>query len=103
MNLNRVTIIGRLAQEPTFGETKNGKEKAQFTVTTQKVYTKDGQRREKSEYHSCTAFGRLADVIKMLRVGQQVMVEGELQNHGELTIIVASNVQSYREKVDGIH
>jgi single stranded DNA-binding protein len=82
MNLNRVTIIGYVGQEPVIKE--NSRTQAALSVATTKRW-KDGsdQLQEKTSWHRVFAFGAAALYAqKSIAAGDFVFVEGEL-NYGE--------------------
>ena len=83
-NLNRVQLIGHLAADPEWRVTDTQHEMTSFRLATNKVYyTTQGPkkvREQKTEWHSCLAWGKLAKIIyDHLTKGQMVFVEGELE------------------------
>ncbi len=88
---NSVTIIGNLGFDPEFKELKNGNSLAKIRVATNEYYKDaNGDRVERTQWHSCVAFGKKAESMKMLlKKGKGVAVQGKL-NH-----------RSYEDK-DGI-
>ncbi len=75
--MNRVLLTGRLTRDPELRTTAAGKAVVQFAVATHEYV---GGGKEKSEFHSVVAWGRLAETCgKYLGKGQQVGVEGRLQ------------------------
>lgn len=80
-SLNRVTIIGHLGKDPESRFLPDGKAVANFTVATSETWKdKDsGEKKEKTEWHRITAFGKLAEICgEYLRKGALVYVEGKL-------------------------
>jgi len=79
-NLNKVMLIGRLGQDPEVKDVGDSKV-ANFSIATNDTWKdKKGEKQEKTEWHSCQAWGRLADLAAMyLFKGNQVYVEGALQ------------------------
>ena len=49
-SLNRVTLVGRLGGEVEHRQTSNGSSVGNFTVATSESYTKDGEKKEKTEW-----------------------------------------------------
>lgn len=79
-NLNKVQLIGRLGTHPEetiVGETKV----AEWTMATNDTWKdKNGEKQEKTEWHTCKAWGRLADLaVNYLNKGSQVYVEGAIE------------------------
>ncbi len=80
--LNKVQLIGRLGAEPEARSFSNGGEVVNLRVATSESWKdKDGNRQEKSEWHSVAIFnenlGRVAK--EYLRKGSKVYLEGQLQ------------------------
>lgn len=79
-DLNRATIIGRLGADPELRYMQNGKAVANIRIATSERWTKDGEKQERTEWHSVTAYDKLAEIIgQYLRKGSQVYIEGRLQ------------------------
>tara|TARA_R100000656_G_scaffold122660_1_gene98435 strand:- start:355 stop:798 length:444 start_codon:yes stop_codon:yes gene_type:complete len=79
-NLNKVILIGRLGTHPE--ETILGESKvAEFSVATNDTWKdKNGEKQERTEWHTCKAWGRLADLaVNYLTKGSQVYLEGSIQ------------------------
>lgn len=81
MDLNRVTILGRLTRDPELRSTASGKAVASMGVATGRVWTdKAGVKQEKTEFHNCVLWGRLGEIAgQYLTKGRQVYVEGRLE------------------------
>ena len=80
-NLNKVTLIGRLGQDPEIRYTQSGNAVANATMATNDYWTdKQGEKQERTEWHSLVFWGKLADLAQSyLKKGSQVYVEGRLQ------------------------
>ena len=80
-NLNKVTLIGRLGQDPEIRYTQSGSAVANATIATNDYWTdKQGGKQERTEWHSLVLWGKLADLAQSyLKKGSQVYVEGRLQ------------------------
>ena len=78
--LNRVMIIGRLGADPELRYTQAGQPICSLRIATDESYTdKDGNRVERTEWHSVVAFGKTADHCnQFLHKGSLVYVEGKL-------------------------
>lgn len=96
MFLNKVQLIGNLTRDPELKSLPSGVKVCAFSVATNEVYTKDGQKIEKAEFHNIVVFGRVAEnVAKFLRKGSQVYVEGKLQTRSW----EAEGVKRYRTEI----
>ena len=82
-NLNKVTLIGRLGQDPEIRYTQSGSAVASVNIATNDYWTdKQGEKQERTEWHSLVLWGRLADLAQSyLKKGSQVYVEGRLQTN----------------------
>jgi single-strand DNA-binding protein len=79
-DLNKVQLIGRLGKDPEARYMPNGTAVCNFSLATgEKWKDKNGDKQERTEWHSITAFGKVAEVVaEYLRKGSQVYVEGKL-------------------------
>jgi len=82
MDLNRATLIGRLTRDPELRTTPNGKNVASFGLATGRVWFDGaGNKQEKTEFHNCVLWGKLADIAKQYLVkGKQIYLEGRIEN-----------------------
>lgn len=80
MGLNKFMGIGRLGQDPEVKDLEHGK-LVRFSIAINETWTdRDGNKKEKTEWVSCSAFGKLADLCAMYLVkGKMVFVEGKLE------------------------
>lgn len=79
MNLNRVTLIGRLGKDPELKVMTNFSV-CNFTLATTMTWMKEGQKQSKTEWHDITLFGKLGEnANKYLSKGKLVYVEGRLE------------------------
>jgi len=80
--INKVILIGNLGQDPEVRFMPNGGAVTNFSVATSESW-KDkntGQQQERTEWHRCVAFGKLAEICgAYLKKGSKVYVEGKLQ------------------------
>jgi single-strand DNA-binding protein len=81
MDLNRATVLGRLTRDPEVRTTPNGKTVANITIATGRVWTdQSGAKQEKSEFHNCVLWGKLADIAgQYLAKGRRVYAEGRIE------------------------
>ncbi|HEU4333664.1 MAG TPA: single-stranded DNA-binding protein [Candidatus Eisenbacteria bacterium] len=79
--VNKVILIGNLGRDPEVRTTTTGQRVANFTLATSRQWTgQDGQRQEKTEWHSIVVWGKLAEICeKYLQKGKQVYIEGRIE------------------------
>ena len=80
-SLNRVQLIGNLGKDPELRRTQSGTAVVSFSVaTTEKFKGKDGQQKEETEWHNCTAWNKSAEILaQYLKKGSSVYIEGKLK------------------------
>ena len=78
--INKAIIVGNLGADPEIRYTQSGTAVASFRVaTTERWKGQDGQMQEQTEWHSCNAWGKLAEICgKYLQRGSKVYVEGSI-------------------------
>lgn len=80
--LNQANIIGRLGRPPEVRYTASGTAVANLSIATTEVYSdrQTGERKETTEWHRVSFFGRLAEVAgQYLGKGSLVYVSGRLR------------------------
>ena len=79
--VNKVILIGNLGQDPEVRYTPGGKAVANITVATSETWKdQQGQQQERTEWHRCTMYARLAEIAgEYLKKGSKVYLEGRLQ------------------------
>ena len=104
MNINKVTLVGRLTRDPEIRTTNTGSTVASISLATNSFWTdKNGQKQENTEFHNIVIFGKLAEVAGQYLVkGQEAFFEGRLQTRSyvgkdnverRVTEIVATEMQ----------
>ena len=85
MNKNIALLAGRIGSDPDIKETASGK-LAKFSLATSETWKgRDGEKKEKTQWHRCVAFGRTADFIaERMSKGAGVFIEGTIE-YGEYT------------------
>ena len=80
-SVNRVTLLGNLGADPDVRFTTAGTQVATVNLATSENWTdKNGERRERTEWHRLVLWRRLAEIAgEYLRRGSKVYVEGKLQ------------------------
>ncbi len=81
MDLNRVSLLGRLVRDPEVRTTTTGKTVASVTVATGRVWTDaSGVKQEKTEFTPCVLWGKIGEIAgKYLSKGRRVYIEGRLE------------------------
>ena len=79
MNINRITLCGYTGKEAKTTATQNGRNISRLSVATTKRY-KDARQewQEKTQWHTCVAYGSTADYTAKIATGAHVFLEGEL-------------------------
>ena len=79
--VNKAIIVGNLGQDPDLKHLDGGTAVANFTVATnEKWKDKDGEWKERTEWHKLVAWGKLAEICgQYLHKGIKVYIEGRLQ------------------------
>ncbi len=78
--LNKVMLIGNLGRDPEQKFLQNGGSVCTFSLGTTESFTKDGEQKERTEWHSVVFFGKLAEIAgEYLSKGSNVYVEGSLK------------------------
>src|SRR6187431_1757120 len=77
IGMNKVMLVGRLTRDPELRSLPSGKHVSTFTIATNEFR---GGNNERTEYHPCVAWDRLAEITgQFLTKGQLVDIEGRLQ------------------------
>lgn len=83
-SLNRVTLIGRLGNDPEVRNFANGGQVVSFSLATSESWKdrNSGERQERTEWHRISIFtDGLGDMVaKHARKGGLVYIEGKLEN-----------------------
>lgn len=81
LNINSVTIAGRLTKDPELKALPSGISVCSFSVASNRTWKdKDGQKQEEAEFHNVVFFGKTAEVIsKYFAKGREIYVEGRLK------------------------
>ena len=79
--LNRATLLGNLGQDPELKYTQGGQAVLKLSLaTTEFVPSKDGEGKERVEWHRITVWGKRAEGLnKILSKGSRIYVEGSIQ------------------------
>jgi len=98
MDLNRVTLLGRLTRDPEVKTTPSGKTVANMTVATGRVWVdQSGAKKEKTEFSNCVLWGKIGEIAgQYLTKGRQVYLEGRLETRDWTG---QDNIKRYRTEV----
>jgi single-strand DNA-binding protein len=79
--VNKVILIGNLGADPELRQTQSGPVCNMRVATTERWTTQDGQKQERTEWHTVVVWGRQAENCqRYLAKGRPVYVEGSLQS-----------------------
>lgn len=80
MDLNKAIVCGRLTRDPEGKVLDNGTPVTNFSIASNRRWTKDGQQQEEVEYHNVVVFGKQGEACaEFLRKGNTALVEGRLK------------------------
>ncbi|QEG08981.1 single-strand DNA-binding protein [Aeromonas phage 4_4512] len=79
--VNKAVILGNVGDDPSIRYMPNGKAVANFTVATSESWKdQQGHKQERTEWHRCTAYDKLAEIIgEYVKKGSKLYLEGKLQ------------------------
>lgn len=79
---NKVSLIGRLGAQPEVTTLEQGRKMARFSIAINTSYKdKSGGFVKDTQWHTVNAWGVQAErVAKLLQKGQEIMIEGRLNN-----------------------
>lgn len=79
LNLNKVTLCGRLTADVELKQTTSGKSVVSFTLAINRPRGKDNEE-QKADFFECTAWEKTAEFIsKYFHKGESLYIEGELR------------------------
>ncbi|MEE2789903.1 MAG: single-stranded DNA-binding protein, partial [Myxococcota bacterium] len=81
-SVNKVILVGRLGADPEIRYTQSGQPVGSLRLATSENWNdRDGNRQERTEWHSVTVWGKQAELCgQYLAKGRQVYIEGRLQS-----------------------
>lgn len=80
--VNMVVLLGSVGKDPEIRSTSGGKAIAAFSLATSQSWNdkQSGEKVERTEWHNCVAFGKLAEIIgQYVHKGSKVYVRGSLK------------------------
>lgn len=79
--INKVTLIGNLGGDPSFKSFNNGGSVTNISLATSEVWKKDGETKERTEWHNVVFHNGLAEVAnKYLQKGSRIYLEGSIRS-----------------------
>ena len=80
--MNVQQLIGNVGKTPEITHTKSGDSIANFSVATSTRWKdKEGKRQERTEWHNCVVFGKLAGVVELyVKKGDKLYISGETRH-----------------------
>ena len=95
--VNKVTLIGNLGRDPELFHTQSGQPVARLSIATNKVWTKNGERQRRTEWHRVVVWGLRAErLTAQLHKGRLVYVEGRVCTR---TFTNADEVEQMRTEI----
>ena len=79
--MNRVFLIGNLGADAEVKALPSGEAVCNFRLaTSEKFKNRAGEQEERTEWHTCTLFGKRAEALgKYLTKGKKILVEGSIR------------------------
>jgi len=78
--LNRCDFIGRLGRDVETRYLPSGEQVSTFSLAATEKWTKEGEKKERTEWVKCVCFGKLAELAsKYIGKGSLVYVSGKMQ------------------------
>jgi len=75
--LNKIMVIGNVGRDAEMRYAPSGSAVTTFSVATNRTYTRDGEKKEETEWFTVEAWNRLAELTNQFVVkGRKVYVEG---------------------------
>jgi len=88
MDLNKVTLIGNMVQDPESRSLPSGQHVTKFSLATNYAWqdARTKTKKEAVDFHDIIAWGKLGDIIKQyVKKGSKLYVEGRLRNRKYVT------------------
>jgi len=97
---NRITLIGRLGQNPELKTFDSGSQKCTFSLAThESIKNAQGEKREETRWHQVVVWGMLSELaLKYLKKGDLCALEGKVQYRSYQD---AQGVTQYRTEIVG--
>jgi len=78
--VNMAILLGNVGAEPEIRTTQGGTRMAKFSLATSRTFTdRNQQTQEETEWHRCTVWGKLADVVEAyVHKGDRLYIRGRI-------------------------
>ncbi|MGJ1360008.1 single-stranded DNA-binding protein [Sphingobacterium siyangense] len=77
--MNKLILVGRIGKDPETRTFDNGSVTTFSLATTETFKDRSGERREKTEWHNISFWGKLGEsVAKFFKKGDPILVEGKI-------------------------
>ena len=78
---NQVQLIGHVGNQPNTISFDSGKKVTRFSMATNEVYHKEGEKVEQTTWHNLTAWRKQAELIEQyVSKGQEIAIQGKLNS-----------------------
>jgi single-strand DNA-binding protein len=78
--VNKVTLLGNVGKDPELRQAGSSQVASFSLATTKSWKDKDGNKKEKTEWHRCDAWGKLGEIVaKYVIKGNKLYVEGSIE------------------------
>lgn len=100
LDLNRVSIIGRLTRDPELRSLQSGRSVCTFSVATGRQWNDaSGQKQKETEFHNVVMWGKLAEICSQyLHKASRLYVDGRLKTRDWTG---TDGVKRYRTEIIG--
>lgn len=80
-SVNKVILVGNLGREPEIRTMQSGDKVATLSIATSESWKKDGERKERTEWHQVVIFSQPLVTLaeNYLKKGAKVYLEGQLE------------------------
>lgn len=77
---NKAILVGNVGRDPEVRYSTSGTPMAKFSIATEERFKdKSGEWQEKTEWHNCVAWARLAEIVgQYVKKGNKLYVEGRI-------------------------
>ena len=78
--VNRVILVGNTGSDPDLRETASGTAVAHVSLATNRLFRRNGETQERTDWHRLTFWGRAAETVgRFVAKGSRLYVEGHLE------------------------
>jgi len=81
-SINKVTLMGRVGQDPETSFAKGGTQLTKFSLATSEYYMKNGEKVNSTEWHNILLWNKLSESYKAsIKKGSLLYVEGKIKTN----------------------